>query len=235
MARTVIRRAGGEQTREKILAVAERLFAAAGFDGVSMRQVGAEAEIPFALVTYHFETKLGLYKAVFRRRSVQIATQRVDHLRSIELGPDARANFTAIARGLVEPLMRVRELEGGHDFGRLMAREVNDPVQEERGIVKEYFDPIAAITVDLLQKAAPDAPLARIYWSYHFAIGALAANHADTGRLERISGGLCRSADLEILIDELVRFMVAGLLGSLQPEYTDRGFRTPLTDVADPW
>ena len=55
----------GARTRETILRTAERLFAAGGFDGVSMRQIGMEAGVPLALVSYHFKSKLGLYRAVF--------------------------------------------------------------------------------------------------------------------------------------------------------------------------
>ena len=189
MARIVTPRANGEQTREKILAVAERLFAAGGFDGVSMRDVGAAADVPFALVTYHFGSKLGLYEAVFKRRSAWIRADRAERLRAITLGDDPDANFAAIARALVEPSLRVRELPGGREFGRVMAREINDPAEGERGIVARYLDPTAHLVIDLLQRAAPDAPPARVVWAFEFADAALAWSHADTGRV-----GVCPGA-----------------------------------------
>ena len=224
MARQVVPRISSEHTRDKILSVAERLFAGAGFDGVSMREVGAEADVPFSLVTYHFKTKLGLYRAVFQRRSEQITKQRIDALRAIKLQKNRHTNFAAIARALVEPLMRVRLLEGGRDFGRLMAREVGDPVKENRGIVDQYFDPVAIVAIELLRKTCPQTPMSRIYWAYHFAIGALQINHADTGRLERLSGGICLSDNLDELIEELISFIAAGLLGSLTTERISRNF-----------
>lgn len=215
LARKVTPRADSIQTRERILAAAERLFAAAGFDGVSMRQVGAEADVPFALVSYHFETKLGLYKAVFRRRAHWISLERVDRLRDIHLTSTPQENFVAIARALVMPLMQVSKLEGGRDFTQLMSREVHDPVGKQRGIVEEHLDPVARETIKLIRQAAPEVPLSRVYWAYHFATGALAVVHAQTGRIERLSGGVCDSEATDEVENELILFLAAGLAGAL--------------------
>jgi AcrR family transcriptional regulator len=216
MARIVKTRPAGDQTREKILDVAEKLFAANGFDGVSIRQVGIAAEVPFALVTYHFASKLGLYKAVFTRRAEAITEARIARLRQIKLGPDIDANLQAIARAFVEALMRIRQTEWGPTFARLLAREFNDPLENERGIIEQYFDAVAHVTVDLLRQIAPDAPTARVYWAYYFAASPSLALQADTGRAERISGGHCRLSSLDEVIDELTRFIAGGLKTALR-------------------
>lgn len=222
MARKVVPRASSEQTREKILTVAQKLFADAGFDAVSMRHVGGEADVPFALVTYHFETKLGLYKAVFRQWGGTISAQRMEQLQSIELGKDAYCNFLAIAKALVEPMMRLRQMEHGRDFVRLLAREVNDPIENGRGIVKEYLDPVACKTIEVLSDAAPDVPMSRLYWAYHFAVGALAVNYTDSGRLERISSNVCSLDNLAELTDEVTHFIAAGMMSVLRRSGSDQ-------------
>jgi AcrR family transcriptional regulator len=219
MARKVVPRADGELTRDKILDVAEKLFAADGFDGVSMRHVGSEADVPFALVTYHFESKLGLYKAVFARRTTLLTTERIDRLRAIRLGRSVKRNFIEIARTLVEPLIQVNASKEGRTFSRLLAREINDP--SGRGIMQQYFDPVANVTVEILRKAAPQALPARVYWAYQFAVGALANANMGTGRIERISGGLCDSANHLELIEELTCFIAAGFQGALAASRDD--------------
>lgn len=50
----------GGSSRERILAEAERVFGARGFDGASMRQLADAADVPAALVSYHFGSKEGL-------------------------------------------------------------------------------------------------------------------------------------------------------------------------------
>jgi AcrR family transcriptional regulator len=60
------RRAGGQPTRELILAAARRRFAADGFAGTTIRAVGADAGVDPALVLHYFGTKAGLFAASVR-------------------------------------------------------------------------------------------------------------------------------------------------------------------------
>jgi AcrR family transcriptional regulator len=66
----------GASARERILEEAQRVFANYGFDGASMRQIAEAAGVPVALVSYHFGSKEGLYRAVFYRRVPAIIDQR---------------------------------------------------------------------------------------------------------------------------------------------------------------
>jgi AcrR family transcriptional regulator len=216
--RKVVPRAAGERTKRKILSVANELFAKSGFEGVSMRDVGAAAHLPFASVTYHFGTKLGLYRAVFHQYCAPLMTERVDRLRSIVLTASPLDDIGQIAAAIVEPIISIRDAEGGLDFAHLMAREVNDPQEFERGIVAEYFDPVARVAIGLLRRALPKVTKKRIYWAYHFAIGAIAVNHAGTGRIERLSHGVCQSSNTKELRAELTQFVTVALVGTLCPQ-----------------
>lgn len=51
-------------TRERILEVAYQEFAEFGFEGTSTRTIAAKAGVNHPLVTYHFKTKEGLWRAV---------------------------------------------------------------------------------------------------------------------------------------------------------------------------
>src|SRR5262245_6811377 len=54
----------GRLARDKVLVVAERLFATHGFHGTSMRDVAGGAQLPLATTVYHFARKEQLYGAV---------------------------------------------------------------------------------------------------------------------------------------------------------------------------
>ena len=58
--------------RDRILDVAERLFAEHGYDGVTIRQIASGAEVDVALASYHFGKKLDLFQAVFGRRAEEL-------------------------------------------------------------------------------------------------------------------------------------------------------------------
>jgi hypothetical protein len=49
--------------------------------------------------------------------------------------------------------------------------------------------------IELLKKALPDCAEQDIFWGYHFVTGALMLTLARTGRIDKLSGGLCRSED----------------------------------------
>jgi AcrR family transcriptional regulator len=216
--RKVVPSEAGDQTRERILGAAEELFARNGFDGVSMRDIGAAAEVPYALVTYHFKSKLGVYQALFRRRQDLLTNQRAERLRALQLTGNRGADIRAIAAALVEPLIRIRDFPGGGDFATLIAREICEPRQSEHGIVAEFFDPVAHAALDIMRQVAPEVSYARICWAFHLATGALAINNANTGRLERLSGGEAQAADADAAITELTAFIASGWTGMLTAE-----------------
>src|SRR5262245_27877748 len=53
----------GEETRARIIRTALALFGERGFDGVSTRDIAAQAGVPAPSLQYYFENKEGLYAA----------------------------------------------------------------------------------------------------------------------------------------------------------------------------
>lgn len=53
-----------EETRERILAAAERVFAEYGYEGASFGRIAQEVNLPKSNVVYYFETKKKLYRLV---------------------------------------------------------------------------------------------------------------------------------------------------------------------------
>ncbi|MEO7433066.1 MAG: TetR/AcrR family transcriptional regulator, partial [Dokdonella sp.] len=74
-------------TRERILCVAETLFARHGFAGASLRQVTAAAKVNLAAVNYHFGSKDSLIEEVFRRRLDELNQHRLALLTTVLASP----------------------------------------------------------------------------------------------------------------------------------------------------
>lgn len=201
----------GIRTRRTILEVTKRLFAAKGFDGVSMREIGLEAEVPLALVSYHFKSKLSLYRAVFQAHRDTLSEYRMAVLRDFQ---PSRDTVRRLARVLVEPVIHMTGEPGSRNFARLIAREANDPQEEERGVLAEFIDPVARLMVECLQDTFPKIDKACVFRAFMFASGALAINHAATGRVERLSGGLCTSSQSEAIVEQLADFITGGILAT---------------------
>ncbi|MYN17904.1 CerR family C-terminal domain-containing protein [Rugamonas sp. FT107W] len=58
-------RSDGEQSRERLLLAAMRLFAAQGFSKTSTREIAQAANANVAAISYYFGDKAGLYQACF--------------------------------------------------------------------------------------------------------------------------------------------------------------------------
>ena len=66
--------------------------------------------------------------------------------------------------------------------------------------------------VDILTQALKPCPREDIFWGYDFVTGALMHALARTGRIDRLSGGLCKSEDFESVKERLATFMAAGFV-----------------------
>ena len=61
------------ETKERILAAAERVFSEHGYGGARTRQIAEAAGVNVALLHYHFGTKDDLYQAVLRAAQERVA------------------------------------------------------------------------------------------------------------------------------------------------------------------
>lgn len=202
-------------TRDRILAAAERLFADFGYDGVSMRQIGAEADVQIALITYYFGSKDGLYRAVFENRIVplnDIRRRALQDAMNAPGGPTVPAVLDALARPWIEMSSR----EDGRYYTRLIAREAYDPREAERGIVADLLDPIAREFLAALEQALPQKSRADVHWTYHVFVNSLLLILANPGRVGRLSDDLAQRPSAEETVERLVTF-AARSLGCADP------------------
>lgn len=201
----------GERRRDRILTAAERLFSEAGIDGVSMREIAAEAGVQLALISYYFGTKQELYRAVFRRRIEPVSEERLAMLQRILERKNPPPAIEDVLDALARPWVELRDTRGGLLYTRLIAREVSDLRESKRGIVKEMLDPVARQFIAAMEKVLPDLPRSEIHWGYHFFIGALLLLLMSTDRTQRLSGPLCDMSKSQKVIDEIVGFFSRAL------------------------
>ena len=97
----------GRLARNRILAAAERLIAARGFHGTSMRDIAAAARLPLATTVYHFAKKEQLYAAVLGTIADALDTRLQTAIREHD-GLDALA--VALVRWAAEEPGRVKLL-----------------------------------------------------------------------------------------------------------------------------
>jgi AcrR family transcriptional regulator len=197
--------------KDRILDAAERLFARHGFHGVSVRDITRAAEVDVALANYHFGSKRELFAAVFERRAKLLNPERLEMLEEVQRAAlPGTPTVEQIVAAFTQPLLE-RFARGGPGWKSYFALTVHLNSSPEWGSAfMSHFDPPVIKFVDMLRQALPGCEPREIFWGYHFLAAALSFTFADTGRIDRLSGGLCQSADLDSLQGRLMPFMAAG-------------------------
>ena len=206
------RKAGSEATRQKILDVAEILFAERGFHSVSIRDITAAAGVDVALVNYHFGGKQLLFETVFMRRAEVLNAERLRRLDAVVQRAKPRApKVEDIIDAFTHPLLD-RSARGGPGWKAYFAliAQVNNSTEFGGLMMTRYFDPVVHAFITALRRAFPDCDERELYWSYHFLSGALTLTFAETGRIDNLSRGACRSNDLGSVHERLVPYVAAG-------------------------
>ena len=206
-------RSDGAITRNRILDEAERLFAVDGFAGVSVRQITAAAESDLAQVNYYFGSKDQLFHEILIRRVDLMTEERLARLSRIEVKQYDRATIVAILEAFLMPLIgsTPEQVEALRCYRHLIALVTNSKAWQEK-VFKEHYDPVAIQFLDALRRALPSVAQTSILWAFTFFLGAAVNALAETGRIDRLSNGKCRSDDLETAAAQLIGFYAGGFL-----------------------
>jgi AcrR family transcriptional regulator len=198
-------------TPDRILDAAEDLFSKRGFDGVTMREVAELANVDPALAHYYFATKQGLFDAVLERRAELVFSERMEAFDVYEAECGDKVTVEGAVAAFVMPLLeRARKGDDGwKNYFRLIALVNNDASHVALSIMS-YFDPLVHRLIAVVKRALPEAREEELFWCFHFLTGSLTLALSRTGRLDRVSGGRCRSDDLASIEPRMVEYCAAG-------------------------
>jgi AcrR family transcriptional regulator len=204
-------------TAGRILDSAISLFAARGFDEVTVRDIAEHAGANPAAISYYFGAKEQLIQQAIRSVIAPLNVLRLSTLADVRKdAPGDRVALEDVVRAMVEPT--VRACIGGTGSERHYARvlalslALRQPYVNE--VMNEQTDEVVQRFVEALGEALPGGERARLYWGYDFMIGAMLHILLDSSRnhrLHRVSGGLCDTSNPNDLIEQLVTFIVGGL------------------------
>ena len=176
-----------------------------------MREVARAAAVDPALVHYYFETKAGLFDAVFQRRAAILNEERLREMDGYAKAAGDRVTVEGCVQAFLEPIWRHSYPNDPHwnNYFRMIAL-VNNTPEWGGEMMTRHFDPVIQRLIELLRKCMPKARDSDLYWCYHFLSGALTLSLSRTGRIDRLSGGVCASDDMEAILRRMVPFIAAG-------------------------
>ncbi|WP_441456065.1 MULTISPECIES: TetR/AcrR family transcriptional regulator [unclassified Brevundimonas] len=196
---------------EQILDAAEELFSKHGLYGVTLKDVAGKVGVHHTLVNYYFEDKRHLFDAVFARRAHVTSERRMAALDAYEGASDGKPTVEGALRAFLDTDLDLY-IEGGEgwkNYAALGAQVANTP-EWGADLMDQHFDPVVLRLINLLKLALPGCSEEDIFWGYHFVTGALMLTLARTGRIDKLSGGRCRSDDFVAVKERMAAFMAAG-------------------------
>jgi len=203
-------------TRQRILAVAERLFAERGIGFVSVRDITTEARANIAAISYHFGSKDGLLEAIVVERAAQLGKRRNELLDAIEAS--ARPQLRDLVAALVVP---IAELAADHDGGgrhwiRVSADLRGKP--EMTSLLESAFEPYTRRYLEMLERVTPQLePAVRVA---RFAVAKEAVELVFAN--DQLPGWVSRQVEFraERLADIVIDFVTAGFASALSTAVT---------------
>lgn len=202
---------------EQILDTAEYLFSRHGLYGVTLKDVASQIGVHHTLINYYFDDKQKLFDAVFARRAVVTSERRMRMLDEYDAATGGKPTVEGALRAYLDTDLDlyIQGGEGWRNYAALASQVANTP-EWGAAMMDEHFDPVVLRLISLLKKALPDCSDEDIFWGYHFVTGALMLTLARTGRIDKLSGGLCKSEDFAAVKQRMATFMTAGFLAVCQ-------------------
>lgn len=202
-------------TKEKILAAAEALFARQGFAATSLRNVIADAGVNLAAVHYHFGSKEELVRAVFAWRFDPINEERLRLLAALESQSSrSRSYIEDVLACLILPIIRASrdESDGWSMVGALVGRVHSEPDVSVRQIFYDQFEVVSERFLKALASALPELSAEELFYRFHFSIAAMAASLVNPDEVRFLSKGrIDAKADPERFVKRWATYVAAGL------------------------
>jgi TetR/AcrR family transcriptional regulator, regulator of cefoperazone and chloramphenicol sensitivity len=127
----------GEETRQRLLETAIRLFAADGFARVTVRDLCRAANTNLAAVNYHYGDKFGLYMAV-ARAAVDVMWSVTD----LTMPPDSETPERKLRHYVQTYVSKLTDFKGAASWiHRLMQHEMAEPTPAAAWIVEHAIRP----------------------------------------------------------------------------------------------
>ncbi len=200
-----------EDTRDRILFSAQKLFAKKGFDSTSVRDITSEAGCNVASVNYHFGGKDKLYLETFRSMLTFLRDQRLSVLGELmerDEAPTLEEFLQSFAEGFIDPLV---DESRGRLFMALVSRELFDARLPHDVFVTEFVRPILKRSLMALEKFGPPLDPEDAHLCIMSLVGqllhALKAHHLFTQH----KGSEVMATNLGSYIPHFVRFSAGGI------------------------
>ncbi len=203
-------------TKEKILDVAEGLFAEHGFKDTSLRTITSKAGVNLASVNYHFGDKKTLVRAVLNRYLEAFMPEVYRSL--VKLNQRDDYSMEEVFESLREPLKKLNQINtnGTGRFMLLIGRGYTDVQGHLRWFITTRYEEVLGLFTHSVMKANPELTKEVLFWRLHFTLGTCVFTMASSRALAEIAendfGG---QVDTKVVINQIIPYLAAGVAAKI--------------------
>jgi len=156
-------------TRDDLLDVAEKHFAAYGYEGTSLRGIIKEANANVAAIAYHFGDKQDLFVAVVERFAAPVVDEQLKRL-DAEL-KNKSVKLADVLRAFYEPPIRIVKKRGknGDTLAQFLGRAQTEP-DPVYTLVDENFAVCRNRFIEAFRRLLPARSDADYEWQFEFML-----------------------------------------------------------------
>lgn len=205
----------GDATAQLFLNAAEKLFAANGFDGTSVRAIATESGINLGALHYYWGSKNALIRAVLERRLKPILAERKRRYNALlEKAGKKPVDVHALLEASLVPALTVpgATAEERQSFRRLYGQALADRSPNVKSIVDDIYDESSRIFVAALRRCCSHLEDSEFFWRMNCILGSLLYAQLNNGRMAHLSGGKYTGDDVEEGLAHLIHFLAAGMM-----------------------
>lgn len=201
----------GPETRERLLNVAQELFANEGINSVSLRRIMEVAQVGASQLNYHFGTKRDLLRTIFSQKLDVLNKERLALLDIAEASPGGPSLEKILEAYYLTSFRQFSNPEKDGNFARLVARVGSESSELASEIAEEFLDGVQRRFVSALQKALPGLDRTEIFWRLHVMMCVSIHTLTNPLRIYRLSGGACDPRDADDMYRSLLPILLAGM------------------------
>ncbi len=203
-------------TKDKILNVAEGLFAEQGFKDTSLRTITSKAGVNLASVNYHFGDKKTLVRAVLNRYLEAFMPEV--HNALITLNEQDSFSMEDVFESLREPLKNLSKVNnnGTSRFMSLIGRGYTDVQGHLRWFITTRYSETLNLFTQSVMKANPELTREALFWRLHFTLGTCVFTMASSQALAEIAeNDFGSQVDAKVVVDQIIPYLAAGVAAKI--------------------
>ncbi len=194
-----------DNTRHQLIMAAEKLFAEAGIDGVSLRQINVAAgQKNSSAAHYHFGSKSALILSIYEQRMQSVNERRVRQLEQA-VAAGLQQDVRTLVSVIVLPIVAEIDADtSGGNYIRFMAQAIGHPQLDLVELWKQEHSGGLSEAIRLLYEALPDIPEVLVGQRFGLAFEQIVHALADREKLRTARKTGPFEIDAELFVQNLI-------------------------------